>query len=233
MNKKKILVLAIAVCMLAILSFSTLAWFHASDEVTNQFLFADSDCDQTPDFSVDVKEKVPGCLPGATDVGNVYRDILPGQCLEKVATVTNTGDYDQWLRVHITFSDSAAWQKAIEKAAAAAGLTFDEFVMDRLLIALFDWVCEEPPVVTFDAFGEDTMTYTFYVNHPVKPYETLMILGGVKIPDILNQEDMNFGDDGFTMKIKAEALQVDNLDAASASAAFAKVGWEIGSSYGE
>ena len=58
LNKKKVFALALAVCMAAILSFSTLAWFSDSDSVDNKFQIADST--QQPDkiFSVDVREKV-------------------------------------------------------------------------------------------------------------------------------------------------------------------------------
>ena len=56
MNKKKIFVLALAVCLLATVSFSTLAWFNASDKVENKFYVADSNGDGTPDFTVDVFE---------------------------------------------------------------------------------------------------------------------------------------------------------------------------------
>ena len=50
LTKKKVLVLSAAVCVLAILSMSTLAWFNASDSAINNFKFDDSDHDGTPDF---------------------------------------------------------------------------------------------------------------------------------------------------------------------------------------
>ena len=42
-----------------------------------------------------------------------------------------------------------------------------------------------------------------------------------------------FGTDGFTITVKAEAVQVENLKATKASDAFAEVGWEVGTAYGE
>ena len=56
LTKKKVFVAALAVCLIAILSLGTLAWFNASDDITNKFLIADSDGDGTPDFSVEVWE---------------------------------------------------------------------------------------------------------------------------------------------------------------------------------
>ena len=238
MNKKKIFVTALAVCMVAILSFSTLAWFNATDTITNQFHVADSDGDGTPDFSVDVKEEVtdPDGNPDQgkyTDEGNIYKDILPGDKLSKIVQVRNTGDYDQWLRVNITFSDSAVWQKAIAKAAAAEGVGFDTYVLDYLLVNLFDWACEPEYVVSYNVFVADTMTYTFYYGKTVAPNQGVHVMSAVQIPGVLEQEDMNFGTDGFTITVKAEAVQVENLKATKASDAFAEVGWEVGTAYGE
>ena len=61
MNKKKLLSLALAVIMIAILSFGTLAWFSASNTATNKFMVAGSE-DADPDdiFSVDVWEDMDG-----------------------------------------------------------------------------------------------------------------------------------------------------------------------------
>ena len=57
MTKKKVFVIALAICLVAIISMGTLAWFNAQDAVTNDFMIADSD-DDTPNeiFSVDVWE---------------------------------------------------------------------------------------------------------------------------------------------------------------------------------
>ena len=43
MNKKKVLVTALAVSLIAILSLGTVACFNAKDEITNTFKVADSD----------------------------------------------------------------------------------------------------------------------------------------------------------------------------------------------
>ena len=54
-NKKKVFVVAVAVCLIAILSLSSLAWFSDADEVTNKFMVATSDDPTDPDdiFFVD------------------------------------------------------------------------------------------------------------------------------------------------------------------------------------
>ena len=42
LTKKKVFVAALAICLIAILSFGTLAWFSAGDSVKNEFYVADS-----------------------------------------------------------------------------------------------------------------------------------------------------------------------------------------------
>ena len=98
MTKKKVFVAALAVCLVAILSLGTLAWFNARDEVTNKFMVTDSEQDPDKIFSVDLYEtKVdengdPVVPYEKTDDGNTYDDIAPGDLLTKDPTVENTGN---------------------------------------------------------------------------------------------------------------------------------------------
>ncbi len=69
MNKKKIFALAVAVIMIAILSFGTLAWFSDGDSVTNRFQVAGGD-DADKIFSVDVMEAVDVNGDGKFDAAN-------------------------------------------------------------------------------------------------------------------------------------------------------------------
>ena len=85
MTKKKVFAAALAVCLVAILSMSTLAWFSAQDTVKNEFFVADStDTDKNDIFSVDVLERVDTDGNGVYDAtlsspnGFDYKDILPG-----------------------------------------------------------------------------------------------------------------------------------------------------------
>ena len=43
LTKKKVLLASLAICLVAIISFGTLAWFTADDQVTNTFLVANSE----------------------------------------------------------------------------------------------------------------------------------------------------------------------------------------------
>jgi len=242
MSKKKLLSLSIVVIMVAILSFSTLAWFNDTQSVTNDFYVADSDGDGTPDFSVDVEESTTdenGEKPGIPNAngGLTYENLLPGDVLSKIIWVENTGDYDQWVRINITISDWSVWEKAIIKALQAEGETaigdiaVNNYVYNTLLEG-FDRDLYLSRGDQTDDPVNDTTTYTLYYKEILKPGDAFQVMQNVKIPAVLEQEDMNFGTDGFTITVKAEAIQVANLKATSSVAAFEEVGWEIGTEYG-
>ncbi len=242
MSKKKLLSLSLVVIMIATLSFSTLAWFSHTDSVTNEFHVADSDGDGTPDFTVEISESTTdenGEKPGTPnpDGGYTYDKLLPGDTLSKIVKVENTGDYDQWIRINITISDWSVWKKAIVKALTAEGDTaigdadINTYVYNTLLEG-FDRTLYLSKGYKTDDTVNDTRTLTLYYKEIVKPDESFQVMQNVKIPAVLEQEDMNFGTDGFTITVKAEAVQVDNLKATSSVAAFEEVGWEIGTEYG-
>ena len=248
MNKKKIFSLALVALLICTISFGTLAWFNATDKVTNTFKVATSDGEGTPSFSIDVTEnpeknnghnQKPGDLPSSEDPngsgGYVYENILPGSQLNKDAYVKNTGAYSQWVRVHLIFSDAAVWKNAIKEGAASEHPSMsnreNEYVQTKLFTNLFHDRYHFENNGT--AFGDGTLTYTFYYTRQLAPGEEFKVLDSIVIPGVLEQEDMNFDTDGFTLTIKAEAVQVKNLNATNAFDAFKEVGWEVGSEYGE
>lgn len=235
LTKKKVFVAALAICLIAILSMGTLAWFNASDEVTNTFMVADSDSDGTPDFSIDVKEtkldesgnKVDEDEDGVydfTDEGNTYNKIAPGDLLFKDPVVTNTGDYSQWVRVNILISKDFA-----DQVKEAQGVTDVEAINMAELLTGFDgalWASGE----FNDTKYTDYYIYSYYYANELAKDETISVFTGVKIPSKFTQADMNYGTDGFKIIVRAEAIQSDNL-AGPAQSAFAAAGWTVGETY--
>lgn len=213
LTKKKVFVSALSVCLIAILSFGTLAWFNATDTVTNTFKIADSDNDGTPDFSVEVWESENDGDDNAdadrdgdnkiTHNGNTYEHIAPGDVIAKDPTVENTGDYDQWIRVYVTFDE---WSK-IDTACQNQGISND----------LRTWLdvnygLQEP---AWTAVGDgtvdgDTVTYVYYYNYKLAKDQTATLFYHVTIPGEFEQEDMKYVSGNFSISIKAEALQADN-----------------------
>ena len=207
LNKKQVFTLALAVCLLAILSFSTLAWFTDSDDVTNRFHVATSTQDPDDIFSVDVMEKIDtdgdGVIDATVDIGDVpnggfdYQDIYPSAELVKEPIVVNTGAYDQYVRMNVT----------IDKQ-------WDTLVGD-LTQTLKGY---DDTVWTFSGKTEDNgkVTYTYYLNRVLVHSDTAgagreTLFTHVVIPAELTQADMATLDSGmFTMTIVAEAVQADN-----------------------
>ena len=205
MTKKKVFVTALAVCLIAIISMGTLAWFNASDEVTNKFMIADSDQDGTPDFKVDVWENDPtNPDPTVKDQDGVtYKDIAPGDVLAKNPTVENTGDYDQWIRVYVTFDE---WAK-INAACANQGISND---LRTWLNVNYGLSAPAWTAVGDGAVENNTVTYVYYYNYKLTPDQTAVLFTNVTIPGEFEQADMAFTSGDFTIKVKAEALQADN-----------------------
>ena len=79
MNKKKIVVVSLAVSLVAILSLGSLAWFNAKDEITNKFQVATDD-EGAPEFSIDVKENATdeqkAAFKKACHTKKVYEEII-------------------------------------------------------------------------------------------------------------------------------------------------------------
>ena len=214
MTKKKVFVAALAICLVAIISMGTLAWFSAQDEVTNKFMIADSD-DDTPDeiFSVDVWENTPD---GEKDQdGYEYTDILPGDTLKKEARVENTGHYDQYVRVTVTISDAQAWIDALGANFSVADV-FDGFVAA-------DW-----NHIWNNMNGATTIpenfVYVMYYKDIVKPGDVINVFNNVKIPTSLTREEAVAFGGNFDITVKAEAVQTENVvpeGTAAADAAWA------------
>lgn len=203
LTKKKLFVAAVALSLVAIISAGTLAWFQASDEVTNKFLIADSDQDGTPDFSIDVWENDPEDPTVKDTDGVVYPHIAPGDVLAKNPTVENTGDYDQWVRVYVTFDE---WSK-INAACAAQGITNDlrTWLNVNYGLATPAWTAVGDGVV-----DGDSVTYVYYYNYKLAADQTAVLFTNVTIPGEFEQADMTYASGDFSINVKAEAIQADN-----------------------
>ena len=217
-NKRKIFVVALAVCLIAIISMGSLAWFSAEDSVTNNFYVADSDDNNPEDiFSVDVYEKYDSNGNGNPEeyqVGVSYKDVLPGDELEKKAYVVNTGYYDQYVRVIVTISDAAVWQSVLGNNFNDASLLacFEGFDQDKWTDISTEVVDGNIRVVMYYKGildGSDT------ANDGSEEASTITVFEKVIIPSAMTQEHASHFDDdgiwGFTIGVKAQAVQTENV----------------------
>lgn len=198
-TKKKVFVSALIICLLAIVSMSTLAWFSASDSVKNEFYVADSgDHTDDPDaiFSVAVWEKTPESDKD-TD-GYEYKEILPGAKLTKEPHIENTGYYSQYIRAIVTISDANAWLAAVEGIdMAEVFLGFDESVWTNISME-------------HDTTA-DTLTYVLYYDGILESGKDITLFNQVKIPESLTVAQAAAFAGDFSITVKAQAVQTENV----------------------
>lgn len=101
--KKKILAVALAVAMLAIVGYNTIAYFTSTDDAVNTITAGK--------LEIAVNEYKDGVKTAAGEDGVTlkFTDVKPGDICPKVAKVESlTGSIDAWIRVKVTM----AWDKA-------------------------------------------------------------------------------------------------------------------------
>ncbi len=233
MSKKKLFSLAVVVIMIAILSFSSLAWFSDSDSVTNNFDIAGGE-NEDPDeiFSLDVMEKVDVDGDGDYDVDDAtigyrdepseftYENILPGDMLYKRPSAQNTGSYDQYIRFKVTIDNANDWVAVMQKYGYELhDLLYMEDKTTKLTEST-DWTFAADETTV----ENDQVTYVFYYNEVLAPEQWAVLFTYVNIPHELTQYDMALFTEGtFQMVVTGEAIQVKNIDADTAQEAFAVV----------
>jgi len=216
MTKKKVFVSALAICLIAIISMGTLAWFTDTDEVNNYFkVSTDGTLPEVPDFKitlfeteVDPATNQKGDANGNGVVDkvktNTYENVAPGDVLPKDPTVRNDGAYDQWVRVKVTLNDYDKWQ-------AVLGTGFDFRTLFNVSTA---WSYDT--VITDDT--AKTLTLVYYLDAKLVPDQvSAPLFDTFTVPGAFTVENMPVN---FNLKIVAEALQADNTGS-NAKTAFA------------
>jgi len=202
-NKRKVLVIALALCLIGVLSLGTLAWFSAEDEVTNEFFIANSEDDPDKIFSVDVwEDKTIQDVDGEEKIqdGIVYTPILPGDIYTKEVHIENTGSYPQYVRATVTVSDASVWQD----------------VYGKYLVPLADFVegIDENAIHTMVAYYdavEDTFVYELYFTDAIDAGEEIIVFNKVMINENMDRyQAAELGGD-FYINIVADAVQTENV----------------------
>ena len=234
MNKKKVFVVALAVSLIAILTFgTTLAWFSAEDDVTNKFMVATSDDNEDSVFSIDVLEQVDTDGDGQYDAtfdavpdegGATYKEILPGDELGKKPWVRNTGSYDEYVRVKLTLNNAAAWKALFAKYSIS---------VEDLLVGYIDAVWNKNEAETSEDTTKDTITYVYYLDRILEPKKDggrdAYLFTDFKIPSQFTQKDMTTftynqidattGNYVFELNVLAEAVQTANVSTVTGNVA--------------
>lgn len=237
LNKKKVVVSALAVSLVAILSFGTIAWFSAEDTIENKFHFADSDDDGNTDFSVDVIESND---PEAD--GLVFEEILPGDTYDKDPTIKNTSTsdrYTQYIRVTLTLKDpTGAWKKAYDdkkigldeqNKPSYLSLLKEMFqTVDYSNVGDWSLAGKEKTGYGYDEEAKE-FYWVFYYKETLGKDQEVTLFEKVTIPTGLTVADASAMLSTFDVTVKAEAVQAESLGMQypSPANAFKTVGMEL------
>ena len=217
-TKKRVLIVALAVCLIATLSMGTLAWFTAEDEVTNKFMVGDSTTAPDKVFGIDVWEEVDTNDDAVLEtVGKgdttentaTYQQILPGKVLPKKPYLTNTGIHPQYVRAIVTVTEADILK---------AGMAHDWSQVEMFLPGTSDkWELANK------YYTNDTFVFVYYYNEVLAAGATTeKLFDAVVIPTELTKEQAAEMVE-FDVNVFGQAIQSEHLaDVTTAKEAFAK-----------
>ncbi len=195
MNKKKLAVVSLVLCIAAIMSMASLAWFTDTDSVTNTLSFV-------TDFSMDVYEteddgKTKHVVSNET-VGRDYTDLHPNQVIHKDPTVENKSKTEaQFIKVSVTVDKLSTWKQVVTAGSDLTSI-FKEFDASA-------WTLYGTPVEK-----DDAITYTYILNSALAAGKTATLFKSVQIPSAVTLEQAKTLS-GSKIIITADALQVSAL----------------------
>jgi|GEM_PF-1193551 len=216
---KKVLLIALAAALVAGAGIGgTLALFSDNSTVANQFMVASYDPNNPPDdpddiFSVAVRETVTDYdldNDGTADVtandsgGYDYKNITPGMDMSKIAAVSNTGAYDQYIRVKIVFNHASGWRAVMQRHGIASAASFLQGLDGSKWSAV-------NAADAYDA-ATDTLTRVYWLNSTLAPAGSQTLFTSLAIPMSFDQSDMAALDGSFNVSVTAEAIQTVGWD---------------------
>lgn len=224
-NKKKVLVAALAICILATISLGTLAWFTDEDAITNNFYVGDTTTDADKVFGIDLWETSDTDKDGQVeefgkgtkdDTGITYEDILPGQILDKDPYFTNTGIHGQYVRAIVTVTEADILKVAMIPKDSEVSIWDDV----KMFLPGTDakWELAHKYYT-----NKDTFVFVYYYNEVLEAGATTeKLFDDVVIPTELTKEQAAEMDN-FQITIVGQAIQSEHLaDVTGAKEAFAK-----------
>lgn len=224
MSKKKIFVVAVSVCLVAILSLGTLAWFTAEDTVTNNFYVGDTETEADEVFGIDLWENRDtngdGDYNEAEDAekaeGLEYVTILPGERLSKEPHLENTGIHPQYVRAIVTVTEADILKKAMIPKDSEVSVWED--------VKLFLPGTSDKWELAHKYYtNKDTFVFVYYYTEVLEAGATTeQLFDAVVIPTELTKEQAAEMDN-FSISILGQAIQSEHLaDVTNAKEAFAK-----------
>ena len=221
MTKRKIMMLSLALCMVAILAIGgTLAYFTDTETATNVFTVGGVDITlfESKVRPEDDAEGFPGYVDddGAdrTVTENTYESLLPGSYICKDPTVTNVGETDAYIRVSIKHNNQDAIFNAFESEAAfLASLQGMSETLPKVEHIDMAWKLNRN-TYTLNA---DEKIYVFWLTDALSTDEYVTLFTGIQIPKDFDEADMQ-AFDRLNISIWSDAIQADGF--ANVQAAF-------------
>ena len=110
----------------------------------------------------------------------------------------NTGYYSQYIRAIVTISDANAWLAAVEGIdMAEVFLGFDESVWTNISMV--------------HDTAADTLTYVLYYDGILESGKDITLFNQVKIPESLTVAQAAAFAGDFSITVKAQAVQTENV----------------------
>ncbi len=211
--KRKLLVAAIAICLVAIVACGSLAYFSGTKTVANKFMVAKSGGSNPskPDdiFSVKVTEPDTTGDPDTTnnpDGGHTYKNVYPGKDITKNPVIENTGAYDQWIRVTVKFTKAKEWLATTAQTGITKANLFDKVVTKGYVDGNWD-----KGTAIDNVESDNEISYVFYYKNKLTAGNTVSLFSGITIPATLTTEQM-YSLKEFDIIVTADAVQADNTE---------------------
>lgn len=226
--KKKLFIAALAICLVAIVSMGTLAWFTDEDEITNKFYVGDTNTDADKVFGIDLWETSDVNGDGQItddetkgkdtkdDEGFTYETILPGELLDKDPYFTNTGIHGQYLRAIVTVTEADILKEAMIPKGSEVSIWDD--------VKMFLPGTDDKWTIEYKYYtNKDTFVFVYYYDEVLPAGATTeKLFDAVVIPTELTKEQAAEMDN-FQINIVGQVIQNEHLaDVTNAKEAFAK-----------
>lgn len=194
MTKKKLAVVSLILCVAAIISMASLAWYTANDSVTNTLSFV-------TDFQMDVYETDENgekYKSGDDTIGHDYTNLHPNQVIHKDPTVENKSTSEaQWIKVSVKVDKLSTWKEVIAEGSDLTSI-FKEFDASA-------WSLYGTPVE-----NDNAITYTYILNSALAAGNTATLFKSVQIPSNITLAQATELS-GCSIVVTADALQVSEL----------------------
>ena len=229
MSKRKIMLLAAALVMVAVLGIGgTLAYFTDKDEEINTFTVGNVDITLTESDVIGVRDQTNGLLNykdndsegvWSDDDGVEYKNLMPGSNVVKDPTVTNVGENDVYVRIFVKHNHNEAIFTYYTEELFNANIFGVNNAVDKIDVAwkLADgtyganadnWKGQD---LYGDMLDADEKMYVFYVTAKLLPNQTFTVFESFTVPTSFNTTELEAVFENLEIELIAHGIQADGF----------------------